>query len=786
METKKIIIILILLISTTSIIAQNLSGFIYTISETKAKEPVAGAIVYWCETQIATTSDINGKFEISENNIKDFRLIIKMLGFKIDTIQINKTEKEISHELIADSKQLKGVEISERNESFISKIDPRNVQIVNTGELYKAACCNLSESFETNASVDVNYSDAITGAKQIQLLGLSGIYSQIQTENIPSVRGMASAFGLNYIPGSWMQSIQISKGASSVINGFESITGQINVEYKKPSNSENLFVNLYTNNNLRNEININKVFGINDKLKTLFMISASDFSQKIDKNALINPITREKLKGDNFMDIPKTRTINLMNRWDYLVKEKFTSRFGIKFLDENRNGGTIDFNKKIFVKDTSAINKGTLPYGFELDTRRYEAFWKNGILFKNQPYKSVALILSTTNHEQKGFFGINNYFGEERTYYANFLYQSIIGNTDHKFTTGFSYIYDKFYEKYNQTLFVYNYQVTGDMSSNSFYTINHENLTNFLWKRTESVPGAFFEYTYNNLEKLIIIAGLRVDYHNIYGLFYTPRFNLRYHLDSTTTIRASAGLGYRTANAISENLSILSSQRQIVIDNDLNQEKALNMGINFTKEFKLFKRKAEFNLDLYRTMFMRQVIVDMDSTPTTVFVYNLNGKSYANSYQAQISLEPLKNLSLLLAYRINDVKTTISEKLTEKPFTPKYKGLVTLSYLTKGKKWQFDYTTQFNGSSRLPEQSMMPENLRRPARAPEYILMNVQITRKFKKVDIYIGSENLTDFKQSDPITEFFRPYHTYFDTAMNWGPIIGRIVYLGLRYTLK
>jgi len=658
--------------------------------------------------------------------------------------------------------------------------------MITTGELYKAACCNLSESFETNASVDVNYSDAITGAKQIQLLGLSGIYCAIQTENVPSVRGMASAFGLNYIPGSWMQSIQVAKGTASVINGYESITGQINIELKKPANTDNLFVNYYINNNLRNELNINKGFRINDKLSTLLLLSGNYFNQKIDNNVLNHPLTGEKLKGDNFMDIPKTTTINLMNRWDYMVKEKFTSRFGVKILNEDRKGGSINYDSKSFVLDTSLINKNTLPYGFELNTKRYEAFWKNGLMFKNRPYKSAALIVSATNHEQKGFFGINDYYGKERTLYANFLYQSIIGSTDHKFTTGLSYMYDNFLETYSQKLFIYNYQLTGDMSYSSLFTVNHDTSTNYLWKRTESVPGGYFEYTYNNMDKLTLIAGIRADYHNTYGFFFTPRLNIRYHIDSTTTIRASAGLGYRSANVISENLSLLASQRSIVFLEDLKQEKAFNVGLNISKEFKLFDRKAEFNLDIYRTQFLNQVIVDIDSTPTTAFFYNLRGKSFANNYQAQLNFEPVKNLSVLLAYRINDVKTTISGILQEKPFTNRYKGLINLSYLTDKSKWQFDFTTQFNGSSRMPDQSKMPLALQRASRTPEYIIMNAQITKKFNLIDVYLGCENLANFKQNDPITEFFQPYHTHFDTAMAWGPIIGRVIYAGLRFTLN
>jgi len=639
--------------------------------------------------------------------------------------------------------------------------------------LYKAACCNLAESFETNASVDVSYSDAITGAKQIQMLGLSGVYSQIQAENIPAMRGMASQFGLNYIPGSWMESIQISKGTSSVVNGFESITGQINVEYKKPATADMVFVNFFTNSNLRFEANALGAWKINNKLSTMLMLHGDDFRYKFDRN------------GDNFMDLPLLSTINVFNRWDYINPGKFVSRFGVKYMNENRNGGTMDYNKSTFVDDTAAINKGTEPYGFGLKTQRAEAFWKNGLMFTGKPYKSLALILSGTYHDQKGFFGINDYAGKQVSFYGNLLYSSIIGNTNHKFTTGLSFVYDDYNETYNQKLYVYDYQVSGVTTDAGLFTIHHSFQNDYNWDRIESVAGAFFEYTYNLKDKFTLIAGVRADYDNLYGLFYTPRLNLRYRFNETTILRGSVGMGYRTANIISENLSLLASQRQLITVEPLDQEKAVNYGINFTKEFKIFKRKAEFDIDVYRTQFINQVIVDMDSMPTAVFFYNLNGQSYSNSYQAQFSFEPIKRFTALLAFRINDVKTTIDGVLQQRPFVNKYKGLVTLSYATKFEKWKFDFTTQFNGSARLPNQNKMPESLRRPENTPEYIILNAQVSKKFRNFDIYLGCENLTDFRQLDPITEPARPYHTHFDTAMTWGPVVGRTFYLGFRYKL-
>ncbi|MEI7594763.1 MAG: TonB-dependent receptor [Bacteroidota bacterium] len=791
---KILISFLLLLLFYVTTNAQTIKGRVVEIGDKKEKLAIAGATVVWIGTTHGIGTDSDGYFQISKSGISDQRLVVSFLGYKNDTIPVKKEDVYFEIVIVPSSTQLKGVVISENAGSYISKMDPRKVENITTGELYRAACCNLSESFETNASVDVSYSDAITGAKQIQMLGLSGIYSQLQTENIPLLRGMASTYGLNYIPGSWMESIQISKGTSSVVNGYESITGQINVEYKKPATSDKLFVNIYANEHQRMEANVNVAHNFSEKFSTMLMLHGDDFQNKINNvnTTQINSGGQKVTMPENFMDLPLLRTLSIFNRWDYINKGKYVSRFGIKYMKEDRTGGTIDFNKNTFELDTAKINAKTLPYGFGLKTERAEAFWKNGIMFANKPYKSIGLIVSAVSHNQSGFFGVNNYSGHEQSLYANLIYQSIINNTNHKFSTGFSYLYDKYREAYDQTQFRYIYQVAtylpGEAASMHDITSLYDyKRVKYNWDRTESVPGAFFEYTYTPSAKFTAIAGIRADYHNKYGAFVTPRINLKYKIDSTTIIRGSAGLGYRTANIIAENMSILASQRIIEVVGNLDQEKAINFGVNLSKSFKLFTRKAEFDVDVYRTNFMNQVVVDMDKDPTTVYFYNLDGKSYANSYQVQVSFDPFKRFTTLLAFRINDAKSSSDGIVQPKLLQNKYKGLVSLSYETKYDKWKFDLTTQIIGPARISPQSKMPEIVRRDYQTtPIYSLVNAQITRKFKYFSVYLGAENALNYKQKDPITEPFIPYHTHFDTTMAWGPIIGRTVYAGFRFSIK
>jgi hypothetical protein len=595
-----------------------------------------------------------------------------------------------------------------------------------------------------------------------------------------------------------MQSIQISKGTASVINGYESITGQINVEYKKPSEAEKLYVNIFGNSNGRTEANLYSGFRINDHLSTLLLVHGAYYGNKINR---INTTTvkqngEEVVKDENFMDIPKVRTINLFNRWEFVANDKYETRFGIRFLEEQRDGGTMDFDKDNFHLDTAEINRMELPYGFGFHTRRTEAFWKNGFLFPGKDWKSLGIIFSGVRHEQSGFFGVNNYRGTENSFYANMIYQSIIDNTNHKFSTGISYLLDDFTESYDQIRFTYVYQTLPDSitpTMDDILTLSPQtDLMPFVnnWDRYESVPGAFFEYTWSYLDKLTWIGGIRADYHNHFGFFVTPRTNLRYQISETSVVRASAGMGYRTANIISENLSLLASQRNLVQKEPLDQEKAWNYGISFMKEIKLFNRPAEIDLDFFRTDFINQVIVDVETDPTRAQFYNLEegGKSYANSFQTQISAEPVRRLSLLLAFRLNDAKQTINGKLQPKLLQSRYKGLMTVAYETNLEKWKFDLTAQLNGKARIGSQEKMPEIIRRDYEtSPVYVVLFAQITKKFSNnFEIYLGGENLTGFIQDDPITEPFIPYHTHFDTMMIWGPITGPVIYAGLRFNLK
>lgn len=706
--------------------------------------PLSHASIIWLNSKKGVSTDSNGVFLINRDGSEN-RLIVSYSGYKPDTITITNFE-ELKIILAADNQLKEVTVISKQRSTYLSAINPIRTQIMTERELFKAACCNLSESFETNPSVDVSYNDAVTGSKQIQLLGLSGNYTQLTIENLPGPRGIATPLGLNSIAGPWVESIQLTKGIGSVANGYESIAGQINVELKKPESSEKLYANVYVNDFGKTDINLNLSKKIGKKWSTGLLFH-DDFlnNNKIDFNK------------DGFRDQPTGNQFGLINRWKFDDGKGFLTQFGFKILNDKKTGGEVSYNP---ASDKNTTNK----YGLGINTERYEAFAKIGYVFPEKKYKSIGMQLVSITHKQDSYFGLTTYNANQQNFYANFIYQSIINNTKHKFRTGLSFLYDKYNE--------------------DFKTV--------VYKRTETVPGSFFEYTFTPDSKLSTVAGIRADYNNLFGFFVTPRLHIKYEPVNGTTIRLSAGRGQRTANIFAENTSVFVSSRQVnIISNNtglaygLNAETAWNKGISIDQKFKLFNRNSLLSIDFFRNDFDNQVVVDLENAREIRF-YNLQGKSFSNSFQAEINLEPLKQLELKMAYRYFDVKTTFSGKLLQRSLIANNRAFANVAYALSG--WKFDYTISYNGKKRIPDTQLNPAAFQREEFAPDFVLMNAQISKTIGKkhpVDFYIGGENLSNFYQKDVIIASAQPFGAYFDASLVWGPVTGRMFYTGLRFKI-
>ncbi len=706
--------------------------------------PVADASVKLIGSDKGVVTDNLGVFRLAYHQLPT-KVVISYVGYTPDTLTITNT-RDIRIILRNDkTKALEEVTVKSGHPfaAYVSTISTLNTLSIGTREISKAACCNLSESFETTPSVDVAYSDAVTGIKQIQLLGLSGNYTQITTENIPEIRGLAGAYGLTFVPGPWLESVQVTKGTGSVANGYESIAGQINIEEKKPDRAEKLFVNAYANMLGRLEASVDYTHKLNKRWATTLFTHANNTSVKTDDN------------HDGFLDLPIGHQLNMINRWRYVDNNGLIAQFGIKALNDKRQAGEIDFNP-------STDKLTTHKYGVGIDVSQYEAFGKLGYVFAGKKYKSVGLIFSAKDYTNNSYYGLTQYNGKQSSIYANLIYQSIIHTTEHKFRTGISFANDN----YNETFAINSY------------------------KRVETVPGAFFEYTFSPTDKFTAILGLREDYHNQFGFITTPRLHLKYDINPKTNLRFSAGSGFRVANIFAENTGLFISNRQYNILNPstsygygLNPEKAWNYGMNLTHQFVINTHKGSIGIDAYRTDFTSQTIADVDANPHQINFYNLNGQSFSNSVQIESNYELIPRLDVRLAYRWLDVKTTYHGVLMEKPMTANHRAFINLAYETKN-HFKFDYTTQWFSSKRLPITTSNPVGMQMSANSPAYFMMSGQISKQWgKQWEVYVGGENLTNYKQEQLFIDNTHPFGNYFDGSMVWGPVNGRMFYVGMRF---
>ena len=630
---------------------------------------------------------------------------------------------------IMQEHELHGVEVKAAHGTR-SRSRVESVDIIGQSQLIRAACCNLGESFTTNPSVDVSYSDAATGAKQIKLLGLSGTYVQMLTENVPNLRGASLPYSLGYVPGPWMQSIQVSKGASSVKNGYESITGQINIEFLKPQATDGFRANAYLDTDLKQEVNLDGSIHLNDRLSTGTLLHFENRQTEHDGN------------GDGFMDMPKLRQYNLMHRWAY-VSPVWISQLSLRVLRDERNGGQS-------AKHRSGMTEPL--YTTSVETNRYEMQWKNGFTLDADHNTSIALMMHGSWHDAWNTFGNTRYDVTQKNAYAQLMFETDFTDS-HNLSIGASLNHDYYDERSSLAL-------------------------SFSEDGKETTTGVYAQYTYKYGDKLTLMPGVRWDYSDVYGGFFTPRLHVKYSPWEVLTLRASAGKGYRTPHALAENTTLLASGRTVIVSPDLKQEEAWNMGLLAGMNIPILGKSLELNAEYYYTDFKNQMVINFDGArgEHTLSFENLDGKSYSHTFQIDATYPFFSGFTATGAFRLNDVNCTYDGELRQKYLTSRYKGLLTLSYKTPMELWQFDVTGQLNGGGLLYDGN----------KYPAYFQLQAQITREFRHFSIYLGGENLTNYKISDPIRHAHNPWSIAFDATQIWGPVTGAMAYIGIRFKIE
>lgn len=752
--------------------AQDLRGVVRDADN----QPLVGASVYWEGTTIGASTDAEGAFLL--HRVKGYdNLVASYLGFVNDTLRVENGAERIEFALKADGVELEDV-VVEGNLSgnFVKRDGIVKNEMISFAGLCKMACCNLAESFENSASVTVGYSDAISGARQIKMLGLAGTYTQILDENRPIMRGLSAPYGLSYTPGMWLNSIQVSKGVASVTAGHEAITGQINLEHRKPTDDERLFVNLYLDDELRPEANISTAFPVskNKKLSSVILLHGSMDTdvRKMDHN------------DDGFRDLPLADQLNIANKWLYAADNGTQIRWGWKFVQENRLGGMLDYKNSMRDQMREKWDQPGTLYGSKIRNRGANGYFKIGMPVgpsvydpdeKDEMRSNLAFVADFDHFNENAYFGLNDYKGNENALAMNLMY-------NHYFT-------------YRSSLIV------GAQAQLQYYRESLANNTPWIeaaksrfydFDRSEQEVGAYAEYTYAIKDKFSIVAGVRGDYNAFYDKFFvTPRGHIRWNITPSTTLRGSAGLGYRSTNLITDNIGMLATGREIVIpdfDGFNRLEKALTVGGSLTQTFGLVSADdATLSFDYFRTQFYNSVIADQEMYADKIMLYNSDKHSYTDTYQIDFSWTPVERFDIFATFRYTNSEMTIDRPdgttaRVERPLVSQYKTLLNIQYATKFRRWVFDATAQLNGPARIPTQT---GNLADDKYSPRYPMFFAQVSRKIGKFDIYVGCENIADYRQHDPILNADNPFSTGFNSMNVWGPLMGRKFYAGLRFNL-
>jgi hypothetical protein len=698
--------------------------------------PVPFASLYVADQGISGMTDERGHVALPLPSNFPARLITSAMGFASDTLVLTSATEHVTITLDVVH-ELKAAEVVERQQGTqLSLRTTVAMEAIGPKELKRAACCDLSESFETNATVDVSYSDAISGTKTIRMLGLDGRYAQISVENIPFIRGLSSNYGLTLIPGPWINSINVSKGIGTAVNGPNAMTGQIDLCLLDPATADPLFTNLYVNSQGRTELNVNTAQHLGKGGDNLIMVQGSMNQRDMDGNS------------DGFRDQPLTRRFNVMDRWLQRTNKR-TTQVIARYVTDKRNGGHTDAH-------TPLEGMSGRHYRVDIGNEMGDLIVKNGWILRDST-KSIGLLGSFRTHTVSSAFGDRRYDGSQLSGYANVVYQQLLRKGNDQLKTGLSWQYDGYNEQFNDSSF----------------------------NRMERIPGVFAEYT-RSRRRLTTVAGLRADFNDLYGNTASPRVHVKYDIGPLTVVRLSVGHAFRSANPLVENASVLASSRNVVVQGPLGQEQAWNAGASLLHKWKWFRRKWSFALDLYRSEFTQQVVADLDRSPQTLALYMLRGPSYANSLLTDVQVELSRTVNVKASYRWYDVRTTFDGVLRTRPLTPAHRGLLDLSYESRNEHWRFDITWNLFGSARLPGTASNPDSFRFPDRSPAYTTLNAQLTRQFGALELYLGCENITNALQSRQIISPEDPFGPYFDASLIWGPTNGAMIYGGFRHTLK
>ena len=625
-------------------------------------------------------------------------------------------------------------------------------EILTESEFKKAACCTLSESFELSNTVEVSNADGVSGIKQVEMLGLSGKYVLMSRENIPSINGLATLNGLSNIPGPMVSAVQLAKGAGSATLGYDGLTGGLNYQLKAGMKDPRLFVNLYSNQQARSEINvISKSVIANRAINHLYLHSGGQYATT-------------DMGNDKMADMPLSQRYFIADHFQIPGKNVEIQGGALAYSDIKR-GGTLKSGSK------SEISLDKNDFQFDFLDQRAEAYSKVGIFLNKSGSKSIGNIIDVSRHQTTSVLNSmldRRYSANEERYYYSGIFQTE-NLSKNRINTGITLSANHLNERLQNT--------RGD---------------SFRLNGWQNSAGVFGEYTIEG-SKLSAVIGMRADYHNIYKAFLTPRLHAKYQINKTNRINIQGGMARRSSYFIAENLPLLINGRTIILDSAslinnqwLPQEKAWNYGLSYMKNFMMFDYPATMVMDYFETKFLSQVLVDRDQNATELYINSVHGKEAGKTRIAQVDLNGYlhRRLSFKVSYRWINSQQWLNYQFQQQPLQSVHRAIGALQYQTRN-KWYIDAVGQFNSRKRLPYYSSI-NHPKHPGYSPNYWIVNLQVRKVIsQQFEFYFGGENLANVSQHHPIMNWQNPIATDFDAGYAWGPTNGRTVYAGLRWSI-
>lgn len=712
-------------------------------------------------------------------------LSVGMSAQSVDTTSIYKDRKDSLNATVFVGHQ----------ENSISRGKTLRTELISASGLQKMACCNLAESFENSASVTVGYSDAVTGARQIRLLGLSGTYTQMLDENRPVMRGITAPYGLSYVPGPWLESIQIAKGSPSVINGLESMTGQINLEHKKPTEEKPLFIQASMMSDTKADFNATSAWQLSPTVYTILLGHVSGNFKTYDMN------------DDGFRDDPKMLQFNVANRWLYYTPE-LQVRWGVKAVRDHRQGGMDGYDKSgmeprwasdEFILEPTEGNSfakylSESPWGTDITNSLLNAYLKVGKPLREDGSSSIAAIADWSWQKSDSWFGASSYLASQQSGFINLLYRNML-NESHDFTVGLSGTFDHIDEAVTK------------LDYGLWSGENWNGQRPYSGIADHFFGGAYGEYTFHAGDIFTSIVGVSADWYKGSGFKLAPRVTLKHSPAEWFVARASGGRGLRYADPVADNIGVMSTHSRLqgnCMERLLEDSWTFGGNLTFYMPLGVDPSKTYVSFDYFRTQFARQLMVDYEVPGTDVnggrdiWFFDSDGRrSYSDNWQVDFNIEPFDRFTVALTGRYTNARQeNYGGELVEKPMLSCFKGVLNLQYKTNLSRWIFDFTASVNGSARVYDfmkdlKDDGGELLYPDGRTPVYPLLYAQITRRFRGFDIYAGVENITNFTQMHVLvgdrnaTGEWTPWTPGFDASCVWGPIMGRRINLGVRLTL-